>query len=318
MSIAHKSRIWFNNEPREELEIAVYPGGEVRVGRLPQTVTTVNAQISDAEGIQALFQVADILRRRNTEKYADYDAMELPSLGAVLPLPELQLRYMPYARQDRVAKKAYNEAHALGIFARQLNSMNWPKVVIWDPHSDVTPALVHNSIVVPREELIRPTMNHLRQVYKEDLALVVPDQGAYKATMAIAEEYGIETVCTGEKLRDMKTGQITGSYVHNVQHLKGKVVLIADDICDGGRTFIGLAEFITRKDVKVKSKALYVTHGIFSKGIGELMSHFDIVACPNLFFAGGDDDGLQDKLRRLRVANLHAKITAGTVFYSNI
>ncbi|MNY27430.1 ribose-phosphate pyrophosphokinase [compost metagenome] len=191
--------------------------------------------------------------------------------------------------------------------------MNWGKVVLWDPHSDVTPALVHNAVVVPRVDLVRTTVDHLRIRHGEDLALVVPDQGAFKATMAIADEYGIETVCMGEKLRDMKTGEITGTFVHNVQHLKGKVVLIADDICDGGRTFTTLAEFITGK-VSVKSLALYVTHGIFSKGIADLMTmdRFNLVACPNVFNSSNSGAGVLS----CRAAGVEVNRKANTTFFT--
>ena len=44
----------------------------------------------------------------------------------------------------------------------------------------------------------------------------------------------------------------------------GKSVLIADDICDGGRTFIELAKVL--KERGAAHIHLHVTHGIFSKG----------------------------------------------------
>ena len=41
-----------------------------------------------------------------------------------------------------------------------------------------------------------------------------------------------------------------------------------DDICDGGRTFIECAKLL--KAAGVGSMALYVSHGIFSKGLDPL------------------------------------------------
>jgi ribose-phosphate pyrophosphokinase len=56
-------------------------------------------------------------------------------------------------------------------------------------------------------------------------------------------------------------------------------VLIVDDICDGGGTFIGIAKALP-KDVK---KYLYVTHGIFSKGLRELTGHFEHIYTTNSY-----------------------------------
>ncbi len=292
MSKTVPSFIYFNQRHQGNLlEIATYPDGAVRVGRIPDSVASVTARITDANGIQALFQVADILRRRAQQKYADVNANDLPRLQTAWALPPLNLYFVPYGRQDRAdPHKEYNQAHSLGIFARQLNSMGWPTVTIWDPHSEVAPALITNSVVVSRENLIAGAMDHLRAAAPDaERALVVPDQGAYKATMAIAERYRIDCVCVGEKIRNMRNGEITGSFVHDVAHLKNKLVIIPDDICDGGRTFTGLAEFI-RKKVEVEALILYVTHGLFSKGLGPVLDHFDEVVCPNVLNPAVEDD----------------------------
>ena len=63
-------------------------------------------------------------------------------------------------------------------------------------------------------------------------------------------------------------GAITGTEAY-CDDLEGQSVVIADDIADGGYTFIKLAE-------KLKEKGagkifLYVSHGIFSKGLDVLL-----------------------------------------------
>jgi ribose-phosphate pyrophosphokinase len=55
------------------------------------------------------------------------------------------------------------------------------------------------------------------------------------------------------------------------EQLKDKHVIIVDDICDGGRTFIELAKVL--KSNKVKNITLFVTHGIFSKGVDALFEN---------------------------------------------
>ena len=47
--------------------------------------------------------------------------------------------------------------------------------------------------------------------------------------------------------------------------LSNRRILIVDDICDGGATFVGLAKEL--RAAGAKKVYLYVTHGIFSKGL---------------------------------------------------
>ena len=50
-----------------------------------------------------------------------------------------------------------------------------------------------------------------------------------------------------------------------VESLEGRTAIITDDICDGGYTFIKVAEQLKAKGAS--KVILFVTHGIFSKGL---------------------------------------------------
>ncbi|WP_406700158.1 ribose-phosphate pyrophosphokinase-like domain-containing protein [Singulisphaera sp. Ch08] len=54
--------------------------------------------------------------------------------------------YFPYARQDRVM--AHNEAFSLKAVSRLVNEMNFDRIVVCDPHSDVTPALIEGVEII--------------------------------------------------------------------------------------------------------------------------------------------------------------------------
>jgi ribose-phosphate pyrophosphokinase len=63
--------------------------------------------------------------------------------------------------------------------------------------------------------------------------------------------------------------------------LKGDDCVIVDDICDGGRTFIGIAQ-----ELKMKNAGdiyLCVSHGIFSHGFDELRKYFKKIFTTNSF-----------------------------------
>ena len=72
--------------------------------------------------------------------------------------------------------------------------------------------------------------------------------------------------------------------------------LIVDDICDGGRTFLEAAKIL--KEETTGKLFLYVTHGIFSKGIDELLEHYEHIYCHHVL----DDSRYQttDRLTILR------------------
>jgi ribose-phosphate pyrophosphokinase len=74
------------------------------------------------------------------------------------------------------------------------------------------------------------------------------------------------------KHRDVKTGQLSGFKVQS-DDMQGRDCLIVDDICDGGGTFLGLAEALKAKGAG--RLYLAISHGIFSKGVEPLTTVFD-------------------------------------------
>jgi ribose-phosphate pyrophosphokinase len=119
-----------------------------------------------------------------------------------------------------------------------------------------------------------------------DIALISPDNGA--AMRYDLSKYGVLTF-TGGKKRDPRTGALSGfemslnSIDETAAFLALKAALIVDDICDGGGTFIGLAEEIRKLNPDIKL-GLYVSHGIFSKGLEVLDQHFDWVFASDYTF----------------------------------
>ena len=183
------------------------------------------------------------------------------TMEALLPIPTrnvyLFLPYFPGARGDRVE---YGDGTALAavMYAQLLNAYDLDRVFIVDPHSDVAPSAIDKVEVFTVADLLPAA---LLPTYD---ALICPDLGARKRTEAAAKALGIETVIQGFKHRDMKTGQLSGFSIEDIPEDVAQL-LVVDDICDGGGTFVGLLEeaLIATPDIVVD---LWVTHGIFSKG----------------------------------------------------
>jgi ribose-phosphate pyrophosphokinase len=108
--------------------------------------------------------------------------------------------------------------------------------------------------------------------------VVAPDKGAVEKAAQWASILQIPMIpCTKE--RDPLTGKLTNPSVPNVNY-QDKSLLVVDDICDGGFTFNQLAETIRQKH-EPQTLDLFVTHGIFSKGLGTLTQWYDKIYTTN-------------------------------------
>lgn len=204
------------------------------------------------------------------------DALKRLTYGAI-PI-ELTIPYFPYARQDRVCVEG--EALGAAVMAQFINNMGLSKVTIWDAHSDVSPALINNVVNVPQIALLARCEELSTRLAKGELTLISPDAGASKKTLKIAETFNSELdVIQAQKVRDLKTGNIIETQI--LGDVKGKSVLIADDICDGGRTFIELAKVL--KSQGAAEISLFITHGIFSKGLAVFEGLIDAIYTTDSF-----------------------------------
>ena len=177
---------------------------------------------------------------------------------------DLDLPYVPYSRQDRVC--AEGDAFGLKVFADQLNALNLNRVVIFDSHSDVAPALINNCIHREAKNLFILNSRFLDK-YSH---LVSPDAGAYKKVNSIASLSNLPVI-PALKTRDTATGRLSNTVLVTTGVTNPSRFLIIDDICDNGGTFILLAKEIKKvyPDIPLD---LYVSHGFFSKGLEPLLS----------------------------------------------
>lgn len=180
----------------------------------------------------------------------------------------LELPWLPWARQDR--HMVTGDSFALKVFARQLNTLKFDKVKVLDPHSDAAAAAIDNMIAVPQEACLLQSATLRRQFQQHALMLVAPDAGSLKKIDAVARAAGAAEYAILSKKRDVASGNLTG-FALVAGDVKDRDVLIVDDLCDAGGTFIGSAQVL--RDAGARSVSLYVTHGIFSKGVEHLFTN---------------------------------------------
>lgn len=180
---------------------------------------------------------------------------------AIVPM-NLELPYLPYARQDRVC--AVGQAFSLEVLTSLLQSMNIGKLSVWDCHSQVGLDLT-GANNIEAIEIIDSCLPLKEILQNKHSVLICPDKGAVLRCQEVVDFFNLSPMIKSEKIRNPTTGKITHTEVH-ASDLTGKTAIITDDICDGGYTFIKIAEQLKQKNVS--KVVLYVTHGIFSKGLG--------------------------------------------------
>lgn len=187
----------------------------------------------------------------------------------------LEMPYFCYARQDRVCDKG--ESLSVKVIAELINSLNFARVYVIDPHSDVLGAVLNN-MVVPN---LTSKVAYAVDTIGGRVALVSPDAGANKKVFSYAKALNGLAVIRADKTRNTATGAITGTTVLS-EHLGDVNLLVVDDICDGGYTFIALA--VELRKITHGTISLLVSHGIFTKGVDVVANVYDNVFVINNMF----------------------------------
>lgn len=165
--------------------------------------------------------------------------------------------YLPGARQDRTDGQTPDTAT---LVLRLLDDVA-DRIYTFDAHSSATIDRVHKNFM-PADIMDGGS--------KQPYRIICPDKGAIERALQFAEHgstFNEIVVC--DKQRDFATGRFTGFKMPPLPAV-GEYVIV-DDICDGGGTFNLLAEEFLRDPYGPESRlSLFVSHGIFSKGVSNI------------------------------------------------
>ena len=258
-----------------------YPAGEMQVRLKPATLEAlvdadkirITARVKSAEDLVEIAMLCSALRSR----------------PASTPI-ELLLPYLPYARADR--RFVDGDCFGLEVFASLVNSLKVSVTTI-DAHSFKSKELIERLTDLPAERAMNQVIQDLEKS-GTPVTLLFPDDGARKryAHLSLRDDLQILNCA---KVRDKKTGKLSGFSVPTKADFKSSCVLLVDDICDGGGTFTGIGDALQEYGLDLN---LYVTHGIFSKGLDPLLKHFNRIFTTDSF----DSRVESSRLTRLPVA----------------
>lgn len=272
-------------------EISKFPDGQQQVTLLLNPVDLEGASEWGTSN-KAKFNKVVIKSRLNN--FADLELIAC----AVASLKELGIKeihlYVPYimgARSDRKFVEGSNN-YLKDIICPILNSFKLKSITCIDPHSDCLEMGLHNFRKETNKTLVQYALRNLYGythgtspgILNNKFVLVSPDAGASKKIYKLAELINYKgEVLTCSKHRDSE-GKLTLTQVpYRIDHF-AKDLIIIDDICDGGGTFINIAKEIKKLQPERTGKLyLIITHGIFSKGFAELNQYFDGIYCTNSY-----------------------------------
>ena len=199
---------------------------------------------------------------------------------------ELFVPYFLGARSDRKFISG-SVNYIKDVVSPIINLQGFDKVTVVDPHSDVLEACIQKYDKQSNLQLVRQSlMKYWSMTGKivsdmSNVVFVSPDAGALKKVYLVSDTFSTKydvVVCS--KHRDID-GKLSKTTVPLSEDVLDKDLFIVDDICDGGGTFLNIAKTIKTNENFTGKIYLIVTHGIFSKGFGELKEHFEHIFTTN-------------------------------------
>lgn len=239
-------------------------GKEVKISHFPDKTLLLKEKLSDLGKGKSEELVITWNYENNEELLSLYfltkHCKEAGYTNLILNMP-----YIPNARQDRVQRE--EDVFTLKYFAELINSLEYSQVRVLDAHSNVSLALLNRVKQISPKEKIQQVVDIIRGERGREPLMFYPDEGAGKRYGGMLPK----AYCFGIKKRDFGSGEIKGLEVSGeIGLIAGNDVLIVDDICSYGGTFLHSAKKL--HELGAANIYLFVSHCEVSVLKGELLS----------------------------------------------
>jgi ribose-phosphate pyrophosphokinase len=238
-------------------KITVYPDGQ-------RTVTL--AQLSHKENVEIKCSI---------KKFEDFELL-LALIGALEKndyfLSKITFVYLTGMRSDRVF--AHGQPNYFkSVIAPIINSCK-TKIEILEPHNRYIASLVNASEYRP---------NSWPYLHKLNSTVLGADQSTGELMHFVKMRKDNDLIISPNVNATIALEKYTNE------------ISIVDDLCDGGLTFIRIAEYLKAKYPE-RPRYLYITHALFSRGIDVVAYHYDHIYCTNSY-----QDLTHPKLTQIKV-----------------
>jgi ribose-phosphate pyrophosphokinase len=262
-----------------EADVGRFRDGEIRVS-ISENVRGMDAFVIQptappAENLLELLIMIDALKRASARR-----------ITAVIP-------YFGYARQDR--KDRPRVAITAKLVANLITVAGSDRVLTMDLHAPQ----IQGFFDIPLDHIYAAPvlLRYFDEHSANDLVVMAPDIGSVKMGRAFAKRLGGSLGFVDKRRPSPDAAEV----MNVVGEVKGKQVILIDDIISTGNSMIGAAEAVKKLGAaKVTAGA---THALFSEGAVEALSNSaieEIVVTNTL----GQSRDLGDRIKTLSVAEL--------------
>lgn len=146
------------------------------------------------------------------------------------------------------------ESFELKLVADFINSMRFEKVNIYHPHSDVTTALINNAVALNPGRFLDEVLDR-EGIKTSDLVILTTDAGGYKSLYKLLDSLAyhhlaVKAILSCSKSRTHIDGKSELVTILPNYDFTNETVLVVDDICVAGGTFINIAELLRDKGLE--------------------------------------------------------------------
>jgi len=198
--------------------------------------------------------------------------------------------YFGYSKQDKVFR--VGEPLSVKVIAKMIQVFGFERIITFDLHN----LAILGFFDVPLVNLSAKDLflNYFSKKSKKDLVVVAPDAGAVKSSTNFAESLGVDVGFINKK-RDLGTGKVMIKGM--VGEVKGKEVIIIDDMIVTGGTLIESAKFLKKQGAK--KIIVGATHHLYVSGTQKKLdkSPIDKIVVT-------DTIAQKDKSRKLKVLSV--------------
>jgi len=181
------------------------------------------------------------------------DALKRKGAGSIVGV----IPYLGYSKQDKVFREG--EPLSVKVIAKIIQVFGFDKIITFDLHN----LAISGFFDVPLINLSAKSLflDYFEKKSKKNLVVVAPDAGAVKSSTGFAESLGVDVGFINKK-RDLGTGKVMIKGM--VGEVKGKEVIIIDDMIVSGETLIESAKFLKKKGAK--EITVGATHHLYVEG----------------------------------------------------
>jgi ribose-phosphate pyrophosphokinase len=224
--------------------ITIFSDGEIRV-RIPQNMRRRHVFIIQPTAAPVNNSLMELIFMIDAAKRSSAS-----EISVIIP-------YFGYARQDR--KEMPRVPISSSVVANMIVNAGADRILTLDIHSEQQQGFVN----IPWDNLYGSSslLPAIQEKNLSDVVVASPDKGGMTRATGYAKLLGAKGVALVYKQRDIHLNNESEA-LGMIGEVKGKDVLIVDDMLDTGGTIAHAADYLRKEGAK--SVRVAVTHGLFS------------------------------------------------------